>query len=256
MTNAASLPPLSAEPDPAAELRQLRDEAAHRRDLLALTAHELRNPLHAMSLHLSLIRAMANAKGVEDIAARIARTQIALSRYAERVTVLMELLGSPDLLYPLNPTLTDVAQRLELLLESLEQEARSRGISLRFQARTPCVGLCDGIALEQIVDNLLLNAFKHAAATEVTVSVSHVDGQALIEVSDNGVGIAPEDQQPIFDKFSVAQHGPRGGGTGLGLWIVMRLLSALGGNIKLHSRPNEGATFLVSFPLPSSPMPP
>lgn len=255
MNSASSLPPPTSTADLETELAQLRFEAEHRRDLLALTAHELRNPLHAMSLHLSLIGSMANARGADDIAQRIARAQIGLNRYAERVTVLMELLGSPDLLYPLNPTPTDLVQRLELLVESLEQEARSRGITLRLEAQGPCIGLCDGVALEQIVDNLLLNAFKHAAAREVCVSVTRADDQALIEVRDDGVGIAPADQAHIFDKFSVARHGPRGAGAGLGLWIVMRLLSALGGHIKLRSAPNEGAAFLVSFPLPPSPTP-
>jgi len=240
--------------DASVELERLRLESGQRRDLIALAAHELRNPLHAMSMHLALIRSMANARGSDDIAGRIARAQVALSRYAERVTVLMELLGSPELLYPVTLVPTDIPQRLELLLESLEQEARSRGITLRLDAQRPCTGLCDGIALEQIVDNLLLNAFKHSAAQEVCVSVRREDGGAVIEVRDDGVGIAPEDQHRIFDKSGVATHGPRGGGAGLGLWIVTRLLAALGGEIKLHSRPHEGASFVIRVPLPSPPV--
>ena len=69
-----------------------------------------------------------------------------------------------------------------------------------------------------------------------------------MEVKDNGRGIAPEDQQSIFGKFAVAAHSSRGAGTGLGLWIVTRLVHAMGGDITLSSAPGTGSVFTVRIP--------
>jgi two-component system OmpR family sensor kinase len=243
------LPARSAIDDDAAELERLRGEWAQRDELLALAAHELRNPLHALSLHLSLARAMAASRGIGEVAERLARAQATLTRYSERVTVLMELLGSPNHRYPLSLARIDLAARLRLLVDNLEQEAGSRGMAIGFNAIGDCVGWCDSVVLEQIVDNLLLNAFKHSAASEVLLSVQCQAGVAVIEVADNGRGLMAEDQQHIFNKFSVATHGVRGSGSGLGLWIVRRLVEALHGSIELHSQPGSGARFTLQFPL-------
>lgn len=240
---------MQAPPDLIEEIERLRREAEQRHDLIALAAHELRNPLHALSLHLTLVRSMADAKCAHEVSERISRAQVALSRYAERVTVLMELLGSPELLYPVHPQETDVVQRIESLVENLEHEARSRGIALKVEPAGPCVAWCDGLALEQIIDNLLLNAFKHSGAREIIVSIRADAQNAVISVRDDGIGIAQEDQRRIFEKAGVGPAARRGPGSGLGLWIVSRLLAAMGGSIQLLSRASEGATFAVTIPL-------
>jgi signal transduction histidine kinase len=69
-----------------------------------------------------------------------------------------------------------------------------------------------------------------------------------VQVEDNGGGIAIADQQTIFEKFAVAAHSSRGAGTGLGLWIVTRLVQAMGGEITLQSTPGSGSAFTVRIP--------
>ncbi len=233
-----------------AELARLKQEIAQRDDLLSLAAHELRNPLHSLSLHLALARATAQSGNAAEAAERVRRAEFTLKRYSERVTVLMELLASSGAVYPLAPQRVDVPRLLAALADSLEQEARSRAIDLRVIAAPELDGhwWVDPVALEQVVDNLLLNAFKHSAASEVRLrALSDAEGWC-IQVEDNGRGIAPEDQQTIFGKFAVATHSHRGAGTGLGLWIVTRLVEAMGGRLSLQSAPGEGSVFTVRIP--------
>ncbi|MET0382326.1 MAG: HAMP domain-containing sensor histidine kinase [Burkholderiaceae bacterium] len=233
------------------EIARLKREIAARDDILSLAAHELRNPLHALSLHLALARATAQSGSGQEAADRIRRAELTLKRYTERVTVLMELLASPAAVYPLAARSIDVALLLETLVESLDQEARSRGIAVEVStALTPAERMrrVDAVALEQVVDNLLLNAFKHSGATRVTIRMSTQPRFWCIEVEDNGGGIAPEDQHAIFEKFAVATHSSRGAGTGLGLWIVTRLVRAMNGVISLSSRPGAGCVFTVRIP--------
>ena len=246
------LPPSPPHDRPDAdELARLRREMALRDDILALAAHELRNPLHALSLHLALARATAQAGNPAEAAERIRRAELTLKRYSERVTVLMELLASPGATYPLARRSVDVPALLSALVDSLEQEARSRGITVSVAvdaSRFRAVRAVDPIAFEQVVDNLLLNAFKHSAASQVIVRLSSDDDSWTVEVEDNGRGIALEDQQSIFEKFAVAAHSSRGAGTGLGLWIVTRLVQAMGGDMALTSAPGTGSVFALRIP--------
>lgn len=235
----------------ASELERLKREMALRDDVLSLAAHELRNPLHALSLHLALARSTAQAGNAEEAAERIRRAELTLRRYSERVTVLMELLASPGATYPLARRRIDVPALVASLVDSLEQEARSRGIAVRVAYDDAAFGpmrAVDPVAFEQVVDNLLLNAFKHSGASEVVIRLWS-SGQAWsVQVEDNGSGIALEDRQTIFEKFAVATHSSRGAGTGLGLWIVSRLVQAMDGEITLASAPGTGCVFTVRIP--------
>jgi two-component system, OmpR family, sensor kinase len=249
------LPTPPSQPDrrrtDASELESLKREIALRDDILSLAAHELRNPLHALSLHLALARATAQGGNAPEAAERIRRAELTLRRYSERVTVLMELLASPGVAYPLSRRGVDVPALVATLVDSLEQEARSRGITVSVAHDGASFGsmhAVDPVAFEQVLDNLLLNAFKHSAADEVTIRLLANDDSWSVQVEDNGGGIALEDQQAIFEKFAVAAHSSRGAGTGLGLWIVTRLVQAMGGEITLKSTPGSGSIFTVRIP--------
>jgi two-component system OmpR family sensor kinase len=235
----------------AAELARLKREIGLRDDILSLAAHELRNPLHALSLHLALARTNAQAGNATEAADRIRRAELTLKRYSERVTVLMELLASPGATYPLARRSVDVPALLATLVDSLEQEARSRAISVSLVDDAAASGVMravDPVAFEQVVDNLLLNAFKHSGATAVTIRLAAGERSWSVQVEDNGGGIALADQETIFGKFAVAAHSSRGAGTGLGLWIVARLVQAMGGEIALKSTPGTGCVFTVRIP--------
>ncbi len=232
-----------------ADLASLKREIALRDDILSLAAHELRNPLHALALHLALARATAQGGNATDAAERIRRAELTLKRYAERVTVLMELLASPGAQFPLARRPVDVPALVATLAESLEQEARSRGIDMAVEAAGfGAERRIDAVAFEQVLDNLLLNAFKHSGASRVVIRLVADADSWRLEVEDNGRGIALEDQQTIFGKFAVAAHSSRGAGTGLGLWIVTRLVQAMGGEITLSSEPGTGSVFTVRIP--------
>ncbi len=237
--------------DESTELARLKRDIALRDDVLSMAAHELRNPLHALSLHLALARSTAQAGNAAEAADRIRRAELTLRRYSERVTVLMELLASPGATYSLARRRIDVPALVETLVDSLEQEALSRGIVMKVVCDEAGFGplrATDPVALEQVLDNLLLNAFKHSEASDVTIRLSCDAASWSIQVVDNGGGIALEDQESIFEKFAVAAHSSRGAGTGLGLWIVTRLVHAMEGEITLKSAPGTGCVFTVRIP--------
>jgi signal transduction histidine kinase len=233
------------------QLEELRREIALRDDVLSVAAHELRNPLHALAMHLALARTTAQAGNAAEAAERIRRAELTLKRYSERVTVLMELVATPSALYALQHRRIDVPALVAALVDSLAEEARLRGMTVRVacdESTFEPMRAVDPVAFEQVVDNLLLNAFKHSGASEVTIRLSTGAGSWSLQVEDNGHGIAPADQQTIFGKFAVATHSSRGAGTGLGLWIVSRLVQAMGGEVSVKSAPEQGCAFTVRIP--------
>jgi signal transduction histidine kinase len=110
----------------------------------------------------------------------------------------------------------------------------------------------DMVKLQQVLSNLLSNAIKFTPERgRVTLRVEAEDGQVVLTVQDTGVGIAPEEQEQVFEKFRQAGTNlmtRTHGGTGLGLSIVRELTRLLGGSVTLQSELGRGSTFTVRLP--------
>ena len=98
--------------------------------------------------------------------------------------------------------------------------------------------------------NLADNAIKYAGAgRRVTIAVARRNGRAVLDVEDDGPGIAPEDRERIFDRFYRADPARSGPGAGLGLAVTRSIVVAHGGEIRAAARPGHGTLFRVTLPL-------
>jgi CheY-like chemotaxis protein len=158
------------------------------------------------------------------------------------------------------------ANLTETVTRPFRHEAESRGLSFDVQVEPPLrTIITDSKRLQQVLKNLLSNAFKFTENGGVRLGISTVlsgwspDHPVLklaptvvaFEVNDTGIGILPEKQRIIFEAFQQADAGTsrKYGGTGLGLAISRELSSLLGGEIQLRSRPSSGSTFTLYLPL-------
>ena len=139
----------------------------------------------------------------------------------------------------------------------LQLEAKAQQLTLHASPDLPPV-LCDKTRTMQIIGNLLSNASKYTPqGGRITISLAPADVASFVQVSvtDNGVGIAPEDQARLFGRFfragSAAQTGA--GGTGLGLYITRSLVELHSGRIWFESTPGKGSTFHATFPIADGP---
>ncbi len=147
-----------------------------------------------------------------------------------------------------------VVRSVETLSRGFEELARERGLTF---SSTVDPGVPERIdtdpqRLGQILKNLLSNAFKFTAAGAVTLRVSApVKGQVAFAVQDTGIGIAPEQQEVIFEAFRQADGSThrKYGGTGLGLSISRDLARVLGGDVEVVSEPGKGSIFTLKLPL-------
>ena len=138
------------------------------------------------------------------------------------------------------------------VLTSIRPLAATKGISLDSDLDTQLTLQADRLRFKEILYNLLSNAIKFTpSGGRVWIESSVADGSVCIVVGDTGIGIAPEDQQPIFESFRQASATTKGvrEGTGLGLAITKRLVEHHGGRIWVESEPGKGSRFFFTLRL-------
>ncbi len=231
------------------------------RQFVADASHELRTPLTTIRGFAELYRQGAFASPSE--AQRLVRR---IEDEASRMGLLVEdllLLARLDAQRPL--TMTDLDLRVigSDAVIAAEAVAADRPTSLDIPEGTgPLVVQGDEARLRQVVGNLVPNALVHTpAGTPVTLRLRREPGQAVIEVADQGPGLAPEQVQRVFERFYRADAARTrragtaeapGSGTGLGLAIVAALVVAHRGIVEVDTLPGQGATFRVRLPLAST----
>jgi signal transduction histidine kinase len=228
---------------------ELREALRVRDDFLCVAGHELRTPLTVLRLQLASLLARGGGQWDQDPRTERRLTGLAtqterLARLAERLLDVSQLGDLPALqLREIN--LTDVVRDS---VAGCAEVAAAAGCQVRVIA-DPCVmGRWDPDRLEQVVQDLLSNAYKFGSGADVRVQVRALPHRAEIVVRDGGLGIPAADQSRIFERFE--RHFPTEsyGGLGLGLWIARRLVEAHGGEIRVESSPGQGATFTVTLP--------
>ena len=232
------------------ESENVRMETA-RRDFVANVSHELKTPVGGIALLAeALLQDPGDQETVEYFGNKVYKEA---NRMADMVSELISLskLQGAEALPEMEPLAVDDLIDEALSRNHLAAEARSielnRGASVGVQVKG------DRSLLVTALSNLVSNAINYSPEKmPVSVSQKVVDGGVvLIRVTDRGIGIAPDDQKRVFERFfRVDQARSRQtGGTGLGLAIVKHVVANHGGNIKLWSRPGTGSTFTIELPI-------
>lgn len=245
-----------------AEARRAEAASEAKTRFLTVMSHEIRTPLNGI-LGMSDLLMDAQAQASSPLDAE-QREHLQLLRESARALELVindvldySRIESADLRFdsaPLSPR-----QLLEQVVEMRRPAARARDLALTLSIddSVPSWLLGDAARLAQIVDNLLGNAIKFTEQGGIAVGLSsqpQAEGvhELHLSVEDSGVGIAPAQQQRIFEAFSQAADPAtrRHGGTGLGLAICARLARLMGGSIAVDSEPGRGSLFHVRLRLP------
>ena len=229
-------------------IRRDLDLARTQRNFLLAVTHELRTPIAAIKLQLQTIARRGLDPGQYD-----ALRQSALAE-ADRLALLTDkvLLATTaeEGAVPLRTGDLEVMGLLRSVVErNKEQHAERHGLTLN--GPPAMVVHSDAHALRSIVDNLIENATKYAPpGTAITIDAVKGRNGWRITVSDEGPGIPAIDHDRVFDRFyrGGAEETRGASGTGLGLYIVRRLVQRLGGTIQLQDRAPHGAIFVASFP--------
>ncbi len=231
---------------------RLRDE------FLSVASHELKTPLTSLSLRLQLLAREAQNQPAAPFITRV-RTQVEagrkqVQRLADLVGDLLDVarISSGKMQVRWEPV--DFAAVVREVVARMEPQAAKAEAPLTVEAPEALEGTSDRMRLEQVAENLLTNAIKYGAGQPILVRMEATPEQVTLTVKDRGIGIAPEHQARIFERFERAVSDRNYGGLGLGLYITRTLVQAMGGDIGVQSAPGQGATFTVN--LPRAPEPP
>ena len=225
----------------------LREALRVRDDFLSVAGHELRTPLTVLRLQLASLLADSHAnqepRAERRLAALATQTE-RLARLAERLLDASQL-GDQPALQVREINLTELVRDT---VAGCADVALASRCQVRVVAEPSVVGRWDPDRLDQVVQDLLSNAFKFGSGADVEVQVRALPQHAEIVVRDDGMGIPVADQQRIFERFERHVPAESFGGLGLGLWIARRVVEAHGGEIGVESAPGHGTTFTVSLP--------
>jgi signal transduction histidine kinase len=231
----------------AEEAVRLRDE------FLSIASHELNTPLTPLRLQLEAIRRDVR-EGRELDHARLDTMITVAHRQTLRLARLVLNLLDISQLSQGRPVLqresTDLGEVTRDAVARAADDIARHGSEVSLDAAGSVVGDWDRQRLDQVVTNLLSNALHYGRGGPIRVTVEQArDHVGRLSIEDRGIGIAPEDQGRIFERYErVAPARHSGGGLGLGLYIVRQIVEAHGGTIRVHSSPGAGSTFVVELP--------
>ena len=231
------------------EKETLRAADRTKDEFLAMLSHELRTPLAAIATAAHVLRMAGND------AERTSQARGVIERQTRHMTRLIEDLLDVSRVSLGKAKLQREALDLAELVENFCAGWREAGRFDRHQvsnATAPVWIDADRTRIEQVLSNLLDNALKFTPpGRKIDVSVRQVRGEAVLEVRDEGEGVAPEAMDRIFELFAQGEQGldRRKGGMGIGLALVKRLAEMHGGAVSVSSKgPGQGALFTVRLP--------
>jgi signal transduction histidine kinase/CheY-like chemotaxis protein len=244
----------AAEQQRAAELartlEQQRELDRLKNEFIQNVSHELRTPLSLVMSYTEML--IAGDMGEVSAAQRgplntVWDCALILRDLVDNITALLD---NQTRRVPQEPIL--LAELVEAALTAFAAPAQKAGLTLRAEVPEDALLVTgSGRHLRMVVDNLIGNALKFTpAGGSITVSLRRVEGQAVLQVADTGIGIDLEHQERIFERFFQVDGSMRRryGGSGLGLALVKEIVETHGGIVAVKSEPGQGSTFEVILP--------
>ena len=231
------------------DLTKLHKLQEQQKALLQMVSHDLRTPLTMIKGHAQVVASMLEQQGVNG---SIQQSLAAIDRGAECMNLMIQDLvdatrGEGGQL-KLKRDMVALPGYLEDLLQRVRMTMETPRIQVDMPGELPPV-CADYARLERILVNLLSNALKYSAPdTPVLIRARRKDGEVEVSVTDQGMGIAPEDLPHLFERFYRAK-GAQKEGIGLGLYITKLLVEAHGGRIRVESEIGQGSTFSFTLPV-------
>ncbi|MHC8314415.1 hybrid sensor histidine kinase/response regulator [Pseudomonas sp. LB3P31] len=234
--------------------QELEQAVRMRDDFMSIVAHEVRTPLNGLILEtqlrkMHLARDNAAAFTLDKMHAMVDRDERQIKSLIRLIEDMLDVSRIRTGKLSIRPSRVDLSALVRALLENFAPQIDAAESSVSLEAEEAVVGNWDEFRIEQVISNLLTNALRYGAKSPIAVKVYSDNGQARVEVRDQGIGIGEENQKRIFQQFErvTAKHAVAG--LGLGLFISEQIVTAHGGTITVESRIGEGALFRVCLPL-------
>ncbi len=212
----------------------------------AAVSHELRTPLTAVVGFVDLVEGEVHGHPVSDYLTEI---RSSCDFMIELINEFLEAERSVAGVFRVEPSPIQLDEAIESVIRLLKPVADQRGLALRVESQSDQVVMADPRRLRQVLTNLIANSLNYTPKGGVTISTGQSDGQAIVEITDTGVGMTTKEAELLFAPF---QRGDAGHtkGTGLGLSLARSMMEAMHGTVSATSPgPGHGTTMRVTLPL-------
>jgi signal transduction histidine kinase/CheY-like chemotaxis protein len=239
----------------AAQWARLRQANSFKSEILGTVAHDLKNPLGVILGRTEILKEMIAGAGAldENVKVQIAYIRDAANRLTEMVDDLVADAMADALDITVRREPVDITVLVQEVAEANRPLAARKQQTITVAAPANHIAMCDADRVREAIDNLVSNAVKYSPiGGAIDLLVGEEDGGILVQVSDQGAGLSPEDISRLFGRFQRLSAKPTAGesSTGLGLSIVKRIIDLHGGRIAVESAgPGQGATFKMTLPV-------
>jgi signal transduction histidine kinase len=227
---------------------RLQDLENSRRDFFGNVSHELRSPVSNIRITSEVLQRRAERLG--DDSAKLFQTVITeTERLETMINELIELAAIKSGALVLNKEAFNLEALTDELMLGISPRAQQKQQTVEVLVDPDMIIVADRDRIARAISNLLDNAVKFTpVAGRITLSARRESGHVVIEISDTGEGIAPEDLPKVFERFYRADKARRrDGGSGIGLAIAKNVVEAHGGTIDVESKEGQGSTFRISL---------
>ncbi len=220
-----------------------------RDDFLATAGHELKTPLAALMMQIQGLQRAVQKDPTAKVGERLGKAAGSGLRIERLINQLLDVSRITAGRLRLEPEAVNLSEVVTEVVARFAEAVTKHHSPITFHFDGQVSGLWDRLRVEQVVSNLVENAVKYGQGQPVEVDLRMEDGDAVLRVTDHGIGIDEEHQKKIFQQFERAVATRDFGGFGLGLWITRQIVDASGGKIEVKSAPGQGSTFTVRLPV-------
>ncbi len=231
------------------DITERREIERRKDDFLSIASHELKTPLTTVKGYVQILERLMPENAPEKYKAAVEKTSIYVERLNNLIGELLDVSRIQTGNIELHKETFDFDKIVHETVDGIQAATKTHHIKVEGSTNLEYIG--DESHIIQVINNLLSNAIKYAPdATEVLVYLSLVSNYIKVAVTDYGMGINPEDQKKIFDRFyRVGEIQQRFPGMGIGLYVCDQIIKNHGGTLWVESEKGKGSTFSFTLPL-------
>ncbi|HSI45446.1 MAG TPA: hybrid sensor histidine kinase/response regulator [Methylophilus sp.] len=240
------------------QLRSTQQELQHslnmREEFMSLVAHEMRTPLNTLFLEVQVRRAQLAKNNLsaftpENLYKMLERGERQLKSIIRLIEDMLDVSRIKNGKLSIQPGDANLSVLVRQVVEDLTPLAKEASTGFKLEVEAEVNGYWDEFRIEQIIINLMTNAIRYGKGKPVQVALKREGESAIVQVTDQGIGISEREQKNIFEAFERASGNEVRAGLGLGLYISRKLAEAHGGEITVVSEKDVGSTFTLRLPV-------